>query len=106
MLRFLVTRLALIVPTFFGITIVAFAFPRVLRGDPVLMMAGERGVEPERYAELLHQFGFDRPLIVQYLDYVWDLIRGDFGTSIATKNPVIQDFLTLFRPPSSCRSSR
>ncbi|MGD9738150.1 MAG: ABC transporter permease subunit [Bauldia sp.] len=96
MLRFLLTRLALIVPTFFGITLVAFVFPRVLRGDPVLLLAGERGVSPERYAELTHQFGFDRPLIVQYLDYVWGILQGDFGTSIATKRPVIEDFLTLF----------
>lgn len=96
MFRFLLSRLALIVPTFIGITIVAFSFPRILRGDPVLLLAGERGVSPERYIELQHQFGFDRPLIVQYADYVWRLLHGDFGYSIATKNPVIQDFLTLF----------
>ena len=43
MLRFLLSKLALIVPTFIGITIVAFAFVRVLPGDPVLLLAGERG---------------------------------------------------------------
>ncbi|MCW5715064.1 MAG: ABC transporter permease subunit [Bauldia sp.] len=96
MLRFLVSRLALIVPTFFGITVVAFLFPRLLRGDPVLLLAGERGVTPERYEQLVHQFGFDRPLVIQYLDYVWGLLGGDFGTSIATKNPVLYDFFSLF----------
>lgn len=96
MLRFLLSRVLLIVPTFVGITIVAFAFPRVLKGDPVLLLAGERGVTPERYQQLTEQFGFDRPMIVQYLDYVGKLLRGDFGESISTKNPVIQDFFTLF----------
>jgi len=96
MLRFLFSRLALIVPTFFGITLVAFIFPRILRGDPVLLLAGERGVSPERYAQLQHQFGFDRPLLVQYLEYVWRLLHGDLGQSIATKNPVLHDFAALF----------
>jgi dipeptide transport system permease protein len=96
MLRFLASRLSRILPTFFGITIVAFPFPRLLRGDPVLLLSGERGVTPERYAQLVHQFGYDRPLIVQYLDYVWGLFQGDFGTSISTKNPVIQDFFGVF----------
>ncbi len=96
MFRFILTRLALIVPTFFGITIVAFAFPRILRGDPVLLLAGERGVTPERYQQLVEQFGFDRPIVVQYLDYVWNLLRGDFGTSLGTKHPVLQDFFALF----------
>ncbi|MCC6736667.1 MAG: ABC transporter permease subunit [Bauldia sp.] len=96
MFRFLLSRLALIVPTFFGITVIAFLFPRLLKGDPVLLLSGERGVSPERYAMLNEQFGFDRPLIVQYFDYVWHLLGGDFGTSIATKSPVLHDFFALF----------
>lgn len=96
MLRFLASRLLRIIPTFFGITVVAFIFPRLLRGDPVLLLSGERGVSPERYAELVQQFGYDRPLIVQYFDYVWGIFQGDFGTSITTKNPVIQDFFNVF----------
>ena len=96
MLRFLLSRILLIVPTFVGITIVAFAFPRVLKGDPVLLLAGERGVTPERYQQLVEQFGFDRPMIVQYFEYVGKLLRGDFGESISTKSPVIRDFFELF----------
>src|SRR6188472_2468236 len=56
MLRFILHRLLLIVPTFFGITLVAFLFIRMLPGDPVLLMAGERGVSPERHAELMARF--------------------------------------------------
>ena len=44
MLRFILNRLLLIVPTFIGITLVAFLFIRLLPGDPVILMAGERGV--------------------------------------------------------------
>jgi len=96
MLRFLFTKLALILPTFIGITIVAFAFVRVLPGDPILLLAGERSMSPERYQDLLIQFGYNRPIYIQYFDYVWRLLQGDFGLSISTKRPVLQEFLTLF----------
>ncbi|MEL4070334.1 ABC transporter permease subunit [Ochrobactrum sp. GPK 3] len=96
MFRFFLNKLAYLVPTFIGITIVAFGFVRVLPGDPVLLMAGERGVNPERHAELMAQFGFDRPLWQQYLDYVWNLLHGDFGLSIVTKKPVLTEFFSLF----------
>jgi len=96
MLSFIVRRIALLIPTFVGVTLVSFFFIRLLPGDPVLLMAGERGMTDERYAELMHQFGFDRPLIVQYWDYLSSLLSGDLGTSFATKKPVIDDFFTLF----------
>jgi dipeptide transport system permease protein len=96
MFRFFLNKLAYLVPTFIGITIVAFGFVRVLPGDPVLLMAGERGVSPERHAELMAQFGFDRPFWQQYLDYVWNLLHGDFGLSIVTKKPVLTEFFSLF----------
>jgi len=96
MIRFLLNRLLLIVPTFIGITILAFAFVRVLPGDPVLLIAGERGVSPERYQMLLEQFGYNRPIWEQYWQYLTGIFQGDFGTSISTKRPVIRDFLTLF----------
>jgi dipeptide transport system permease protein len=96
MLRFLFHRFFLIVPTFIGITIVAFAFIRLLPGDPVLLLAGERGITPERHAELMHQFGFDRPMWQQYFDYVAGLLQGNFGISISTKRPVLGEFLARF----------
>lgn len=68
----------------------------MLPGDPVLLMAGERSLTPERHADLLKQFGFDRPIWEQYLGYLWNLLRGDLGISLKTKIPVIQEFMTLF----------
>ena len=96
MIRFIFSRLLYLVPTFLGITIVAFSFPRLLKGDPVLLMAGERGVSPERHAEISAQLGFDKNIVLQYFDFVGRLFQGDFGNSLVTKKPVLSEFLTLF----------
>lgn len=96
MLRYILHKLALIVPTIIGISLASFFFIRLLPGDPILAMAGERGVSPEHYAELVKRFGYDRPIWEQYLSYIWKLLHGDFGTSLTTKRPVIGEFLTLF----------
>jgi len=78
------------------VTLISFAFIRVLPGDPIVVMAGERGVTAERYQELVTQFGFDRPLIVQYGDYLWGVLQGDLGNSFVTKKPVWDEFFALF----------
>jgi len=96
MIGFLLRKLLVIVPTFIGITIVAFGFVRILPGDPIMLMAGERGLTPERHAQLMAQFGFDRPLWVQYFDFLGNIFHGDIGLSLVTKKPVLQEFATLF----------
>ncbi|WP_339109640.1 ABC transporter permease subunit [Thioclava sp. GXIMD4216] len=96
MIRFFLNKLLYLVPTLIGITIVAFGFVRVLPGDPVTLLAGERGITPERHAQLAAQLGFDRPVWAQYLDFLWRLLHGDFGNSIVTKKPVLDEFLQLF----------
>ncbi len=96
MLRYILSRLLTFLPTFFGVTLISFAFIRVLPGDPIVVMAGERGVSPERYQELVKQFGFDRPLIVQYWDYLSGVLHGDLGQSFVTKKPVWDEFFALF----------
>ena len=96
MLLYFLRRLSVLIPTFLGITIVAFTFVRILPGDPVLLMAGERGLSAERYDALLKQFGYDQPIWKQYLGYLGDLLQGDFGNSLVTKKPVLEEFFTLF----------
>ncbi|UWQ04512.1 ABC transporter permease subunit [Aliiroseovarius crassostreae] len=96
MLSFLLRRLLTFVPTFIGVTIVSFLFIRLLPGDPILLLAGERGVGEERYAELVKQFGFDQPIWRQYVDYLWGVMQGDLGTSFVTKKPVVSEFFALF----------
>ena len=96
MFNYILRRLALIVPTVIGISICAFAFVRVLPGDPILAMAGQHGVTPERYEILKEQFGYNLPIWQQYFNYIGGVLHGDFGASISTKRPVISDFLKLF----------
>jgi dipeptide transport system permease protein len=95
MLRFIITRVGLVIPTFIGITLLTFAMIRLIPGDPIEMLAGEHGIDPARHAELLHQFGFDRPLLVQYAVYVGQVLQGNLGISLSTHAPVIRDFLQL-----------
>jgi dipeptide transport system permease protein len=96
MIRFILTRFSLIIPTFLGVTLLTFALIRLVPGDPVELMAGERGISAERLAQLRSEMGFDRPLLVQYANYIGDVVQGDLGQSIVTKTPVLQEFLTLF----------
>lgn len=96
MLLYFLRKLGVILPTFFGVTLVAFIFIRTLPGDPVLLMAGERGISEERHAALMIEFGYDKPILVQYGHYLVDLLQGDFGTSIITKKPVLEEFMQLF----------
>jgi dipeptide transport system permease protein len=93
---FLLKRIGLVVPTFIGITLLVFALIRLLPGDPVEALSGERGMAPERYQRLLHEFGLDRPLPVQYAEYVWKALHGDLGRSITTQEPIFREFMTLF----------
>lgn len=96
MLGFILRRLGTFIPTFIGVSIVSFLFIRLLPGDPILLMAGERGMTDERYAQLMSQFGFDRPLLAQYWDYLSGIVRGDLGMSFKTKQPVWDEFFALF----------
>ena len=96
MVRFLLTRASLVVPTFFGIVFLAFMLIRLVPGDPVEVRVGERGISPERHAQLLHDMGLDRPLYVQFFDYVGGVLQGDLGVSVITHRPVLDEFFTLF----------
>ena len=96
MLRFILTRVGLVVPTFLGIILLTFILIRLVPGDPVEVRVGERGISPERHAELIHQMGLDRPLYVQFFDYVGGVLKGDLGISVITHRPVMDEFLTLF----------
>ncbi len=96
MLKFIFSRLLTFLPTFFGVTLISFAFIRVLPGDPIIVMAGERGMSEERYNDLMQQFGFDKPMLQQYGEYLWGVLHGDLGNSFVTKRPVWDEFFTLF----------
>jgi dipeptide transport system permease protein len=96
MLRFLLTRLSLVIPTFFGMTLLAFFLIRLVPGDPIETLAGERGIDAARHALLLHEYGLDQPMLVQYGIYIGKVLQGDFGKSLITQAPVLQEFAALF----------
>ena len=96
MIGFFIRKIGILIPTFIGITLVTFTFIRLIPGDPVLVMAGERGMSEERHAQLMKKFGYDRPILEQYAKYLNRMFHGDFGTSIITKKPVLKEFGELF----------
>ena len=96
MLKYLLSRLSLVVVTALGVTILAFVLIHALPGDPIEMMFGERGIDAQRHAELMAQLGLDRPLLAQYFGYLGRVLHGDLGRSLVTHQTVIREFLTLF----------
>ena len=96
MLRFILTRLSLVIPTFIGMTLLVFFLIRLVPGDPIETLAGERGVDATRHAALLKEYGLDRPLLVQYGIYIGRVLQGDLGKSIVTHEPVMNEFRALF----------
>ncbi|TFH40807.1 MAG: ABC transporter permease subunit [Lysobacterales bacterium] len=96
MFRFIITRVALVIPTFIGVTLLAFAMIRLIPGDPIELLVGERGIDPARHAQLRADLGLDKPLLEQYGIYISKVLQGDLGKSIVTRRPVSEEFFTLF----------
>ena len=88
LLWLLVRRLGVTVPVLAVVAVIAFVLLRFSGGDPVAQIAGDNAT-PETIAAVRHQLGLDRPLAVQFLDWVWHLLQGDFGTSIVSGQPVV-----------------
>lgn len=96
MWRFVLSRIAMTVPTVIGITLLAFALARLLPGDPVEVMLGERMSDKAVHARMVQQLGLDQPLALQYLSYVGRLIKGELGASLVNRKPVVSEFAALF----------
>ncbi|EMX8467871.1 dipeptide ABC transporter permease DppB [Serratia marcescens] len=97
MLQFILRRLGLVIPTFIGITLLTFAFVHMIPGDPVTIMAGERGISAERHAQLMAEMGLDKPLYQQYFSYVSNVLHGDLGTSLKSRVSVWSEFVPRFQ---------
>ena len=81
--------------TFLGLIAVTFVIGRVVPVDPVLAVVGDRAL-PETYARVRAEMGLDLPIVVQFWNYLVKVLHGDFGNSIITSHPVIEDVLHFF----------
>lgn len=88
MVKYILNRLFVSIPVILGSLTLVFLIIHWLPGDPAQMIAGDDAA-PDRVEFLRKQFGLDRPLWQQYLDYLWDSVRGDFGHSFANSQPVL-----------------
>jgi dipeptide transport system permease protein len=95
-LTFLLKKLATLLPTFLGITLAAFFLIRLVPGDPIEVMVGERKLDEAARARLVTQLGLDQPLALQYGRYLKQTLSGDLGTSIVSREPVSKEFAALF----------
>jgi peptide/nickel transport system permease protein len=92
--RYAITRLALVLPMVFILLTLVFLLMRVAPGDPITASLGGRNVSPAVIKEIKHRLGYDKPLIAQYGNYLWDIMRGDFGETITDRRQV-QDIITI-----------
>lgn len=95
MLRFAVRRLLQAVPVLVGLTVLLFLWVRALPGDPARSLLGERAT-PEGIERVNRLYGFDRPVLEQYVIYVGRLLQGDFGASLREPRAVTEVFLERF----------
>src|ERR1700752_4484457 len=95
MLTYISQRLLQAIPVLVGISVLSFLMLHLIPGDPVQVFAGDKPLTPERAAELRHQYGLDRPLVVQYLDYASHALRGDLGTALRSQRPGLDSILEV-----------
>ncbi len=91
MSAYILRRLALFVPTLIGVSIVVFVLVRLLPGDATTLQLQDAKSTAADEAALRHQLGLDKPIVVQYVDWVATLARGDLGRSFKSRNPVADE---------------
>ena len=96
MLGYLVKRLLTMIPVLFGITFVTFALVTFAPGDAISLMLGSETVNVENVERLRTELGLDQPWYVQYRSYLANLLRGDLGTSITSRQPVAPQIAERF----------
>ncbi|MFD8381866.1 ABC transporter permease [Streptomyces sp. NPDC059679] len=93
--RYVLRRLLQMIPVFIGTTLLIFLMVHVLPGDPIRAMWGDKAADPAQVESLRHEFGLDKPLWQQYIDYMVNLFQGDFGKTFGGR-PVIDEMNQAF----------
>src|SRR4051794_24358456 len=92
MLMFILRRLIQMIPVVIGVTFVVFFIMQLVPGDPAVLLAGE-GASKETVNAIREQLGLNRPLLVQYFDYLLNVFQGDFGNSLKNSQPVLDEIM-------------
>lgn len=95
MKKIIIRRLLMMILVIFGVTLIVFLLSHIIPGDPARMMVGQRASN-ETLINVRKQLGLDKPILVQYLLYMKNLLSGDLGTSIRTQQPVVSDLAAYF----------
>lgn len=95
MIRYLMMRLFQAVPTVLLVSLLVFLMLHAIPGDPAQILLGDRQSTPEQLEVLREQMGLNRPIPVQYLDYMFRAVQGDLGVSLNTRRPVLNEILTM-----------
>lgn len=98
MATYIIRRILIIIPTLFAVSILSFAFVRLIPGDPATVMLGERA-RAEDVEKFKEQMGLNQPIHIQYIRYVEQVFQGNLGTSIVTRVPVIDQL--AYRLPAT-----
>jgi len=94
-LRFIVKRLLTLIPVLLGVSLIVFFLVRLIPGTALEMYMGTQvEASPEMMEELQRIFGEDKPVPVLYIEWMSDILRGDFGYSLRTGRPVLPDILS------------
>ncbi|HDD25598.1 MAG TPA: ABC transporter permease [Acidilobales archaeon] len=92
--RYIATRALLIIPTILILYTLVFIVLRILPGNPVIAVLGTKNIPPEQLEQLMEELGLNKPLYVQYFEYLWNVLHGDFGTSMIIRGrSITQDIL-------------
>jgi len=90
--RYIIRRVLMLVPMLVGITLLSFLLSHAVPADPVAANLGDQAAaDPTIVAAFRHHWGLDQPLYRQYLIYLWNLVHGNMGISISTRQPVLLD---------------
>lgn len=96
MVRYIGQRLVGTVVVLLGVSVLVFAILYLMPGDAATVMLFGTNATPEQITQLRHQLGLDRPLIVQYADYLGNVLRGDLGTSYISRREVTDEIMARF----------
>lgn len=89
MLKFILHRALATVPVLFLLSLIVFSLIHLIPGDPVQIMLGEEN-DPHALQALRRELGLDRPIVEQFLRWLWRLLQGDFGRSLRSHQPVLE----------------